>query len=120
MKTLAITLLTILTFSTAALASDPNVAVSAKADNLSEVINSIEYPMVSRENGVEGRVVVLVRINEEGNVTSSEVISTPCNNLKAAVEDAITDLHFTPAKNAKGEAVATAIKIPIDFELTID
>lgn len=120
MRHFAIALLTILTFSTASLATDPSVTTVAKVSNINEVMSNISYPLISRENGVEGRVVVLVKIDEEGDIISNEVVSSPCENLSKAVNESIKDLKFVPAKNEKGEAVPTSVKIPIDFKLTID
>lgn len=120
MKNLALSIVAILVFSISAFATDPTVAVAAKESNLSDVMRKIDYPLTSRENGVEGRVVILVKINEEGEVTSNKVITSPCHNLSAAVEKAIQDLKFSPAKNANGENIASSLKIPIDFKLTVD
>ncbi|MFY0598390.1 MAG: energy transducer TonB [Cyclobacteriaceae bacterium] len=120
MKHLALTLLTTILFTFAASATDPNVSVQAKAANLSEVVNNIDYPMESRENGVEGRVVVLVKINKTGEVVSNKVLSSPSSSLTEAVNESMKDLKFTPAKNAEGENIPTSVKIPIDFKLTID
>ncbi len=120
MKTLIATLLFTLLFTSATYATGPNEAISAKAANLTEVISNIEYPLSSRINAVEGRVVVLVKINEAGEVVSNRVIATPCKNLQVAVEKAMMDLKFSPARNANGENIASTVKIPIDFKLTID
>ncbi|MFT6867214.1 MAG: TonB family protein [Cyclobacteriaceae bacterium] len=120
MKTIIATLFITLLFTGATYATGPNEAVAAKAANLTEVISNIEYPLSSRENGVEGRVMVLVKVNAKGEVTASKVISTPCKNLQTAVEEGMLNLKFSPARNANGEFIASTVKIPIDFKLTID
>lgn len=120
MKSLAISVIALIVITFSASATDPNVAIPAKESNLSEVMSNINYPLVSRENGVEGRVVVLVKINQDGGVTSNEVITSPCKNLSGAVEKAIMNLKFSPAKNQLGENIASSLRIPIDFKLTVD
>ena len=121
MKNFTITTLVALLFVTTAFASDPTVAVvSAKATNLQEVISGIVYPPSLRETGVEGKVIVVLKINNEGKTIETKYTSYTSIQLKEAVEVALEDLEFTPARNSDGEAIATSIRIPINFELTID
>lgn len=121
MKNIAITTLLALLFVTTAFASDPTVAVvSAKATNLNEVISNIKYPKVSNENGIEGKVVVVLKISAEGNVTENKFVTYPNIQMKEAVDVVLKDLKFTPARNSDGEAIQTSVRIPINFELTID
>ncbi len=121
MKKLAITSIVALLFVTTAFASDPTVAVvSAKATNMTEVISAIKYPQVSNENGIEGKVIVVLQINEEGDVTDNKFVTYPSVQMKEAVASALTDLKFTPARNSDGKTIPTSVRIPINFELTID
>lgn len=116
LSTLALSLILI----GSAFATDPNYSVVAKAKNLDEVIQSIKYPTATRESGTEGLVLVILQINEDGTVNTSNVISSPCSQLKAEVERATKDLIFEPAKDEKGMTVASTVRLPIQFTLTID
>lgn len=101
--------------------SDPMLkSTVAKALNLNEVASSIEYPAESNENGVEGTVLMKLSIDAEGNVSNKSAVSYPCSKLKDAVELAVKDLKFEPARNAFGQSVASTVKIPFAFELSID
>ena len=101
--------------------SDPMLKSSvARVLNLDEVASSIEYPAESNANGVEGTVIMKLSIDAEGNVSNKAAVSYPCNKLKEAVELAVKDLKFEPARNAFGQSVASTVKIPFAFELSID
>ncbi|MEQ8581329.1 MAG: energy transducer TonB [Marinoscillum sp.] len=113
---LALVSLTTLAFA----ASDPGLLTQARAINLEEVAESIKYPTVSNQSGVEGKVIMYLEIDAEGNISSTTALAYPCSKLKETVELALNDLKFEPAKNAEGEAVASALRIPFDFELKID
>ncbi|MEQ8240822.1 MAG: energy transducer TonB [Cyclobacteriaceae bacterium] len=99
--------------------SDP-VSTKVQALNMSEVIENITYPIASRQQAVEGRVVVLLDINEMGEVTKNKVIIANCPKLAAAVEKEIQNLKFSPATDKNGQAIATTVKLPIDFELEVN
>lgn len=94
-------------------------AESPKSMNYSEVISKIEYPEQSKKNGIEGTVIVTLKIDEVGNVINHEFKSYPCTDLRDAVKAVIKDLKFTPAKNAEGTAVVGKIEMPVNFTLTI-
>lgn len=87
--------------------------------NYKEVLSQIEYPQTSKENGIEGKVVVSLTIDERGNLVSHEFISYPCSHLKEVVQKAIPKLKFNAAVNDYGQAVTSRITMPVNFELTI-
>lgn len=94
-------------------------AESPKPTNYKEVISQIEYPKVCKEKGIEGIVIVTLKIDEIGNVINHEFDSYPCTDLRDAVKGVIKDLKFKPAKNEKGQAVVGKIAVPVNFKLTI-
>lgn len=94
-------------------------AESPKATNYKEVISQIEYPQVCKEKGIEGTVIVTLKIDETGNVINHEFGSYPCTDLRDAVKAVIKDLKFMPAKNANGTSVVGKIAVPVNFKLTI-
>jgi outer membrane biosynthesis protein TonB len=87
--------------------------------NYSEVISTIDYPEECRKNGVEGRIIVSLAIDEVGAVMGHEFIQCPCPFLKAAVEAVLPDLKFKPARNEAGEPIKGMLTFPVTFELTI-
>ncbi|WP_462248532.1 energy transducer TonB [Ekhidna sp.] len=94
-------------------------AEAPKPTNYKEVISQIEYPQVSKEKGVEGVVIVTLKIDKLGNVINHEFDSYPCTDLRDAVKSVIKDLKFQPAKDANGKEVVGKIAVPVNFKLTI-
>ncbi len=94
-------------------------AEGPKPTNYKEVISQIEYPKVCKEKGIEGKVIVTLKIDEIGNVINHEFGSYPCTDLRDAVKDAIKDLKFVPAKDVNGNPIVGKIALPVNFKLTI-
>ncbi|MEQ9468424.1 MAG: energy transducer TonB [Ekhidna sp.] len=94
-------------------------AENPKALNYKEVISDIEYPQVCKEKGIEGQVLVTLKIDQFGKVINHRFESYPCTDLRDAVKKVLPSLTFTPAKNSNGEAVVGLIAVPVNFKLTI-
>ncbi len=120
MKKLILSLALILTASFAFSFSNPNMSVKAKALNLDEVVSNIDYPKVTNEAGIEGTVIMYVKIDAEGNISESTALTHPCSQMIKSVKSAMIDLKFEPAKDSDGVAVASAVRIPFEFKLTVD
>ena len=90
-----------------------------KATNYKEVLKGIEYPKVCREKGIEGTVLVSLKINEKGDILNYKFKSAPCEELQTAVEKSLDKLKFEPAKNQHGQAVIGRLVLPVNFRLTI-
>ncbi|MFK7953679.1 MAG: energy transducer TonB [Ekhidna sp.] len=91
----------------------------AKISNYTEVISKIEYPQQSKEQGIEGKVLVSIDIDALGNVKGYKFLSSPCQNLTEAVEKSIKNLEFLPAKDKTGKAISGKVVLPVDFKLNL-
>lgn len=87
--------------------------------NYEEVLSQIVYPQVCKEKGIEGKVIVSLEIDEQGNVVSHEFISSPCSDLKEVVYNSLAKFNFSPAVNDSGQTIKSRITMPVNFELTI-
>lgn len=76
----------------------------------------IPYPPDARRAGVEGRVVLLLRIDASGAVTAVRVVEAPAPSLAAAALDGARRFRFTPGL-AEGEPVETEIRFTYTFVL---
>ena len=75
----------------------------------------IEYPLDLWDAGVEGEILLRVRVTEEGGVDSVEVIEPsgyPAFD-SAAVRGAL-QLQYTPARR-KGNRISVWAKVPVHF-----
>ncbi|MEP5610601.1 MAG: energy transducer TonB [Cyclobacteriaceae bacterium] len=94
-------------------------AEKPKATNYKEVLKEIVYPQASMEQGIEGKVIVELKINKSGEITNYKFKSFPCSDMKEVVESALTKMTFVPATNKKGQTVNGRITLPVNFQLTI-
>ena len=94
-------------------------AENPKPVNYKDVISKIEYPKVCMEKGIEGKVIVTLKIDETGKVINHQFNEYPCTDLRDAVKAVLNDLSFHPAKNISGESVVGEIAVPVNFKLTI-
>ena len=94
-------------------------AEKPQATNYKEVLKQIVYPQSSIEQGIEGKVIVELKINKAGEITNYKFKSYPCDDMKEVVESSINKITFLPATNKKGEAVKGKITLPVNFQLTI-
>ena len=97
--------------------NDPEDPKQPKVANFSEVIGGINYPQHCASTGVQGIVKIRFSIDREGEMTSYEVVESPCNHLTSAVEEVIPELIFEPAQ-VEGQRVSSQIIVPINFQLT--
>jgi periplasmic protein TonB len=76
------------------------------------------YPAAARRRGIEGEVLIKVRVGADGAAEGIEVLRSSGSKLldEAAVE-ALERWHFEPAR-AAGQPVAGTVDIPVTFRLT--
>jgi protein TonB len=80
------------------------------------VMGTEDYPEAALRLGIEGRVVLLVTIDETGAVGDVRVVSDPGHGLgQAAVKGFKRRCRFEPGRIGE-RAVATTIRVPVTFE----
>ncbi len=75
-----------------------------------------EYPLLAREAGIEGRVIVQFIVDEQGRVQDAVVVRSPHDMLSEAALATVRELRFTPGQNA-GQPVRVRFALPITFRL---
>jgi periplasmic protein TonB len=93
------------------------------ADVMPEVVggivsiqNKIVYPELAKRAGIEGKVYVLVFIDERGDVNETKVIKGIGGGCDEAAVNAIKQIKFVPGKK-NGQSVKVQVTIPIVFKL---
>lgn len=76
----------------------------------------IVYPEIAKRAGVEGRVFIKAFVDEQGNVTKTEVIKGIGAGCDEAAEAAVRSSKFKPGKQ-RGKAVKVQVSVPILFKL---
>ncbi len=78
--------------------------------------DEVSYPDFARRAGIEGRVVVQFVVDEEGNVTDPQVLSSPHDSLSEEAIRAVSQMQFTPGRQ-RDRAVRVQMSLPVMFEL---
>ena len=75
------------------------------------------YPESARRQGVEGTVLLKIRITEQGRVETLQVERSAGHpDLDQSALDAVQRWRFEPARRG-GEPVAVWVIIPVEFKL---
>lgn len=80
------------------------------------ILDQICYPREARDRGIEGRVLVGFLVDENGDVTETEVLQGIGHGCDKVAREVIARTKFTPARR-EGHAVSSRIAIPIEFRL---
>jgi protein TonB len=79
--------------------------------------NPPQYPREELNNGVTGTVVLLVQVDENGNVVNVTVEKSSRNrNLDRSAMDAARKWRFNP-KVENGKKVGGVVRVPVEFKL---
>lgn len=90
--------------------------VMPQALNMGEVRQKIGYPKAAAKKGIEGKVIMGILVDKEGNVAEAKVVGNAPKELIDAVASHIEELKFTPGTK-DGVPVKTKLKLPFKFEL---
>ncbi len=86
-------------------------------DGLQSIYSKIKYPSDAQKAGIQGKVYLLIYINEKGDVDDVKVLKGLGAGCDEAAVAAIKDTKFTPGKD-NGAAVKVKLSLPITFKLT--
>lgn len=83
---------------------------------ISAVYKHITYPSAAKSSGTQGKVFLMVMVNENGSVDDVKVIKGIGNGCDEAAIDGVKKAKFTPGKS-KGSAVKVKLALAIEFKL---
>ncbi|MFZ0453813.1 MAG: energy transducer TonB [Ignavibacteriaceae bacterium] len=86
-------------------------------DGLQILYSKIKYPPDAQKAGVEGKVYLLIYINEKGDVDDVKVLKGLGAGCDEAAVAAVKDTKFAPGKD-NGAAIKVKLSLPITFKLT--
>ncbi len=84
---------------------------------LTYIYKNIKYPVLARENGIEGPVVVRFVIDEKGNVIQPEILKEPGAGCGAEVLRIIKSMPKWKAGIQGGRPVKVQYNLPVKFHL---
>ena len=81
------------------------------------VQNSVKYPQIARENGIQGNVIVKFVIEKDGQLTNIQVLQAPDKTLAdATVQVLQKSPRWKPGKH-HGEPVRVSYTLPVSFKI---
>jgi protein TonB len=83
---------------------------------MESIIKKLYYPELARRAGIEGRVIIELIVNKQGDVINAHVLQSLFPSLDEVALNAIKETKFKPGKQ-RGKPVNVEIKIPIQFRL---
>lgn len=84
---------------------------------LAALSKDLEYPIVARQAGLEGVVVIQVVVDEQGQPNRPQVMRSVHDVLDEAAVAAVLKQRFKPGTQ-RGRAVKVQIAVPVRFRLT--
>lgn len=76
-----------------------------------------EYPAKARAQGIQGRVMLSIVIDESGKVEDDVEVVDSIPMLDGAAIDAVRQWSFTPGRDEKGHPVRVQLQVPVPFVL---
>ena len=77
-----------------------------------------KYPIISKKEGEEGEVILLVKVGVDGRAVDIKIYkSSGYERLDNASLYAVKYWHFIPAKNKFGTPIESYVKIPFVFKI---
>lgn len=83
---------------------------------LEAIYSKISYPDIAKKNGIEGKVYLLVYVNQNGGVDDVKVVKGIGAGCDEAAIDGVKQMKFTVGKN-QGAAVKVKLSLSIVFKL---
>lgn len=90
---------------------------SRKPRWIKNFITSQDYPLVARQQGKVGQVVLAVLIDAEGRVRDARLLQGGYEALNEVALRKVREAVFTPAYNDDNRPVSCKVMLPIRFEL---
>ena len=79
--------------------------------------NSIRYPVIAQENGIEGKVYVSFVVGKDGQVSNARVVRSVDPSLDKEALRVVNSLPLWKPGKQRGQPVRVAFSVPISFVL---
>lgn len=83
---------------------------------LDGIYKKLEYPALARKSGIEGKVYLLIYVNESGNIDDVKVLKSVPGGCDDAAVKAVKSVKFSPGKNG-GAPVKVKLSLCITFKI---
>lgn len=83
---------------------------------MSSLFKKLSYPEQAKKKNIEGKVLIKILVDENGNIDATNVIKGIGYGCDEAAEKAARSCKFTPAKK-DGKNVKAQVVLPVQFKL---
>jgi len=83
---------------------------------MSAFMKKLVYPKIAKKNKIEGQVLIIVFVDEIGDVVATQIGKSIGSGCDEAAEKAARSCKFTPAKK-NGKNVKAQLVLPVQFKL---
>lgn len=80
------------------------------------IYKKITYPDIAKKSGIEGKVYLLIYVNESGKVDDVKVVKSLGGGCDEASIEAVKNTEFSPGKNG-GKPEKVKLSLAITFKL---
>lgn len=84
---------------------------------IKKFITSQDYPLVARQQGKDGRVVMMVLIDSSGHVRDARLTQGSYEALNEVALRKVKEAIFSPAYDKNNQPISCKVTLPIRFEL---
>jgi periplasmic protein TonB len=95
----------------------PVEQTSRKPRWIKNFITSADYPLIARQEGRDGRVVLTVFIDADGKVRGARLLQGSYEVLNEVALRKVSEAIFSPAFDENGKPVSCKVTLPIRFRL---
>lgn len=95
----------------------PAADAARKPKWVGNFISPNDYPLLAKQQGRDGRVVLSVIIDNGGRVRDAQLLEGSYEALNEVALAKVREAVFSPAYDKSGNAVACQVRLPIRFEL---
>ena len=88
----------------------------APEGGVNAIYKKVEYPALAKKAGIEGKVYLLVYINESGNVDDVKILKSVPGGCDDAAVKAVKATKYSPGKNG-GVPVKVKLSLVIAFKI---
>jgi len=81
------------------------------------IANSIKYPVIAQENGIQGKVYITFVVDRDGSVSSAQVARSVDPSLDKEAMRVVTKLPKWKPGKQRGKPVRVSYTVPINFVL---
>jgi TonB family protein len=84
---------------------------------LSSLSHALRYPNLAIRAGIQGKVIIKMRIDEAGDVSYARISNSDAEIFNEPAKSSLQNAKFVPARDTNDHPISITIKIPVRYSL---